>query len=113
MPFIHTKTNRSIAPDQEKRLAQALGEAIGLLNKSEKWLMLQFEGDLRLYFAGDDQAPQAIVQVQLLGGATAEQYQRLTEKITQIIGETLAIAPDKVYVVYGETDYWGWNGSNF
>lgn len=113
MPFIHTRTNRSIAPDQEKRLSKALGEAIGILNKSEKWLMLQFEGGCRLYFAGDDQAPQAIVQVQLLGGADGGQYQRLTQRITEIITDELSISPDKVYVVYGETQYWGWNGSNF
>ena len=112
MPFIHTKANRPISPEQEKRLAKALGEAIGILNKSEKWLMLQFEGGCRLYFAGSDQAPQAIVQVQLLGKAQADQYERLTGKITEIIGQELSVAPENVYVVYGETDTWGWNGGN-
>jgi chromosome segregation protein len=34
------------------------------------------------------------------------------ERIT-IITDELSISPDKVYVVYGETQYWGWNGRNF
>ena len=37
----------------------------------------------------------------------------MTADLTAILAEELGIAPDRVYVKYEETPYWGWNGSNF
>ena len=112
MPFIHTQVNRPIDPAAEKEMARKLGKAIELLNKSESWLMLQFEDNCHLYFKGDSQKPLAFVNVKLLGGASKEQYNSLTAEITHILADTLSISPDGVYVEYDETDYWGWNGAN-
>ena len=112
MPFIHTRVNRPIDPAAEKEMARKLGKAIELLNKSESWLMLQFEDNCHLYFKGDSQKPLAFVNVKLLGGASKEQYNSLTAEITHILADTLSISPDGVYVEYDETDYWGWNGAN-
>ncbi|MBR1584596.1 MAG: hypothetical protein IJ662_03550 [Clostridia bacterium] len=112
MPFIHTKVNRPIDQNQEKKLAKELGRAITLLGKSEQWLMLQFDDNCRLYFKGDSQKPLAFVNVKLLGQAGKEKYNSLTGEITRILSETLSIAPDGIYVEYDETDHWGWNGEN-
>ena len=113
MPFIHTRVNRSIDQEAEKKLAQLFGQAVSLIGKSESWLMLQFEDNCRLYFKGDSRKPLAFVNVKLYGGAGSEAYQKLTEKITAILGDVLAIPGDGVYVQYEEAEHWGWNGSNF
>ena len=113
MPMIHTRVNRPISQEQEKRLAKELGSAIELIGKSEQWLMLQFDDNCRLYFKGDSQKPLAFVNVKLFGGAGKQAYERLTAKITQILSDVLLISPDGVYVEYDETEHWGWNGSNF
>ena len=114
MPFIHTKVNREITKEKEQALSRQLGEAISLLpGKSESWLMLQFEDNCRLYFKGDCGKPLALVNVKLYGKAPAGAYDRLTGKITEILGRELSIAPDGVYVVYQETEHWGYDGSNF
>ncbi|MBQ9264187.1 MAG: hypothetical protein IJ189_08270 [Clostridia bacterium] len=112
MPFIHTKVNRPIDQEQEKVLAKELGQAITILGKSEQWLMLQFDDNCRMYFKGDSQKPLAFVNVKLLGSAGRNAYNQLTGKITQILFDTLSIAPDGIYVEYDETDHWGWNGTN-
>ena len=113
MPYIHMRVNRPISPEAEKAMASQLGQAIALLGKSENWLMLQFEENCRLCFQGDNQKPTAFVRVLLFGKADPDAYDRMTAAITDMLRDTLSIAPDCVYVAYQETDHWGWNGSNF
>ena len=113
MPMILTRVNRPISPEAEKNMAQALGRAIRLLGKTESWLMLDFEDNCRLYFKGESGAALAYVEVKLLGSASGDAYERMTAEVTRILGEYMDIAPDNVYVSYGETEHWGWNGANF
>jgi len=55
MPFISLKTNVKIDEKKEISLKERLGESIGIIpGKSEAWLMLDFEGDCRMYFKGSD-----------------------------------------------------------
>ena len=113
MPCIQTKTNVEITPETEKTLKSEFGKAIELLpGKSEEWLMLSFEGNSRLYFQGTD-GPAAFVDVEIFGKADKASYGRLTASITEILGKELSIPPARIYVHYGETEHWGWNGSNF
>ncbi len=113
MPFIHTRVNRSIGPEEEKALSRGLGQAIQLLGKSESWLMLQFEDNCRLWFRGDSEKPLAFVSVMLYGKASPEAYDSLTKEITRMFGTTLSIPAEGIYVKYEETEHWGWNGENF
>ena len=113
MPFIHTRVNRPISQEAEKKLAQDFGRAAALLGKSESWLMLQFEDNCRLYFQGDSDRPIAFVSVKLFGSAGSAAYEKMTEKLTALVTETLSIPAENVYVEYEETEHWGWRGSNF
>ena len=113
LPFIHTRVNRPVSQEQEKKLAQLLGRAVSALGKSENWLMLQFDDNCRLYFKGDCQKPLAFVNVKLYGGAGRDAYQAMTGQVTEILKEVLSIPAENIYVEYEETDHWGWQGSNF
>ena len=112
MPFIHTKTNRPISKEAEQSLARDLGRAVTLLGKSENWLMLQFEDNCRMYFRGRDDRPLAFVRVMLYGKAGDDAYGKMTAEITRLVSQALDIDPDGIYVAYGETEHWGWQGSN-
>ena len=114
MPFIHTRVNRPIDAETEKKLSQALRQAISLLpGKSESWLMLQFEDNCRLWFRGYNSFPIAMVEVKLFGGAEAAVSEKMTAEICRILNEELEIQPDHVYVNYTFSETWGWNGENF
>ena len=114
MPFIATKTNKPITDATAKALKAAYASAIELLpGKTEKWLMLSFEGDVKMAFHGDDASPMAFLTVSLVGKAPSTAYDALTARLCEIMGEVLAIAPDMVYVKYEEVDHWGWNNINF
>lgn len=113
MPMITTRVSIPLPPEKERALAARLGQAIQLLGKTEKWLMLEFRDQCRLCFRGEAGRPMAFVEVQLLGSASDEAYGRMTAEITRILNEETQIAPECIYVAYGETEHWGWNGENF
>ena len=113
MPYIHTKTNVAVSAEKEFKLKAELGKAISIIpGKSERWLMLNFTENERMWFAGDD-SPCAMLEVELFGGTSDSVYDSLTEKLTEIVSDELGISPSRVYVKYEEIDHWGWNSANF
>ncbi len=113
MPYIQTKTNVSISKEREIALKSAFGKAIELVpGKSERWLMLAFSDNERMWFAGDD-SPVALLEVKIFGSASPEHYDELTASLTQVVSSELNIAPNRIYIKYDEVDNWGWNGSDF
>lgn len=114
MPFIETKTNKSISESEEKALREQFGKAISLLpGKSEEWLMLSFEDKCRMAFRGQSDLPLAMVEVKIFGRADNAAYERLTAKITEILGDVLRIPAGGIYVKYEEVGHWGYGGTNF
>ena len=114
MPYISTKTPTKLSEKEEAQLRRELGKAIELIRgKTEHWLMLEFSDECRMAFRGEAKPDMAMVEVELLGSASREEYSALTARITEILNETLAISPDRIYVKYEEIDTWGYAGSNF
>ena len=112
MPFINTKTNIFVSKEKEESIKTKLGGAISLIGKSESWLMLNFEDNMKMYFRGENNTPMAMVSVDLYGRASRDSYDSLTNEITKILNEELNIETDKIYVKYAEVDTGGWNGNN-
>lgn len=113
MPFIETKTNVKITEEKEKRIKELLGEAISIIpGKSERWLMLNFKDNQRMYFAGES-SPVCYAEVNLFGKASGEALEALTKRLCEIYESELGVSPGNTYVKYEEVDNWGWNGGNF
>ena len=114
MPFINLKTTEKITDSIKEELTALLGEAISIIpGKSEKWLMLNLEGECNMAFAGNSTLPTAYLEVKIFGKAGAEDYERLTARLCDIIEDRLAVPQDRTYVKYEEAYIWGWQGSNF
>lgn len=113
MPFIELKTSVSIPKEKETELKAAFGEAITLIpGKSEQWLMLNFCDEQRMWFKGSDK-PTAMLEVKIYSGSSAENYDKLTSKLTEIVSSNLEISSDRIYVKYDEIEHWGYAGNNF
>lgn len=113
MPYISTKTNVSVSAEQRKALEKKLGKAIETIpGKNENWLMLSLEPDTAMAFRGTEE-PAAMVEVKIFGKSSAEAYEAMTAKVTEILFSELHIPADRIYVKYEECEIWGWNGSNF
>ena len=114
MPFIETKTSKEISLAAEAKIRRELGKAIEIFKgKSEAWLMLNFVGGARMAFKGETEPECAMISVELLGHASAAEYDAFTRAVTDIISDTLALSPDRIYVKYTEYSTWGYNGENF
>lgn len=114
MPYISTKVSLPISKEAEAELSKKYGEIITLIpGKTERWLMLSFEDNARLWFAGKNDAPIAYVELKLLGTTTDAVYDKLTAAICEALSESLGISPENIYVKYEEADRWGWNNGNF
>ncbi len=114
MPYIDTKTTVKLTKEKKDALAKRFGKAISIIpGKSEAHLMLGFQDEIKMYFAGETGKPMAFVEVKILGTSTREHFSNLTAEICSILNEELGIDGDCVYVQYVEATHWGWNGSNF
>lgn len=114
MPHISSNVSCPISAQQETELKARLGKAISILSgKSERWLMLSFHDNCRIYFAGENSKPSAFVEVQVLGKINPNESSSLSAEICNIFEETLSISPDRIYIKYEEVEQWGFNGGNF
>ena len=113
MPFIHTRTNQTVSPAQEQQMTRELGRAIGILGKSEQWLMLRFEDSCRMAFRGKSDGDCCFIGISMYGLPDREQLEALTERVTSRVAERTGVAPENIYIRYLPTDAWGWNGGNF
>lgn len=114
MPYIETKVNVKITKEQEENLKERLGKLIEIFpGKSEKWLMLNFEDECRLYMSGNGDLPTAYVEVKIFGTPEAKAAEKMTHEICLLLEDVLGIDPSRTYVKYEDCNMWGWNKSNF
>ena len=113
MPFINAKFSATVSPEKEKELKSALGEAITLLGKPERYLMVEIEDERRLYFGGDNSRPIAFFDVSLLHSAPRKSYEKLTARLCEIAKDIMDVDGDNVYVKFEETENWGYDSFMF
>lgn len=116
MPVIKTHTSATISPEQRETLKAVYGEAIATVpGKSEQWLMCLFDDKVPMYFAGSDAEPCALIEVSVYARNEIADgvWKRMTEYITPVVSHTLGIDPTHIYISYGSTPNFGWNGANF
>lgn len=114
MPYIRTTVSKELTDEKREAIKTKLGQAIALIpGKSESWLMLSFEDNMKMYFRGDESEDYAYLEVSLFGSASDAAYDRLTAALSEIINEELGIGRENIYIKYEEAEHWGWNGNNF
>ena len=113
MPYINTKVTTEITFEKEEVLKARLGKALSLIGKPEAYLMLSFEENCHLWFAGTNDEDAAYVEVALLHSAPKVSYEKLTAEICNILSEELGIPSGRIYVKFSETEFWGWDGRMF
>ena len=66
MPFIDSKVTVKMSEDKKEQIKAKLGQAIGLLGKTESFLMVGFEDEYDLYMGGNKLDKGAFVSVKVL-----------------------------------------------
>ena len=113
MPLIDAKVTMKVTDGQKEEIKSAFGKLISTLNKPESYLMVGFEDEYCLYFAGEKLEKGAFISVDIFGSPNSSAFDRMTERICEIYQEELDIPGNHIYVEYRATKDWGWNGRNF
>ena len=113
MPMITSKISVGVSEEKRETLKAELGRAISIMGKPESYLMLGFEDNYCLYFAGKRLDKGAFVSVELLGDENPAACERMTAEICAIFERELGIPGNAVYITYAGFKNWGWNGRNF
>ena len=113
MPFINAKFSDTVTPEKEIEIKSALGEAITLLGKPERYLMVEIEDNRRLYFGGRNDQPIAYFDVSLLHSAPRQSYEKLTARLCEMAKEYMNVDGSNVYVKFEETENWGYDSFMF
>ena len=109
MPFIDVKT--SVKADEAKKISieNKLTESILLLpGKTSSYFMCAVEDGVSMMFHGNKENT-AFVEVKIFGKSTREAYEKLTERICEILSEELSVDPSYCYVKFEEVENWGFN----
>ncbi len=115
MPFIRLETTERVPPDQRASLCAALSrlcsDAVG---KPEAYVMAAVHDQVTMIHAGAP-GPAAFVEVRSIGGLSAKVNRALAEKVCRLVGETLRIPGERVYLNMADVaaDHWGHDGSTF
>lgn len=113
MPFIDSKITVPVSAEKKEVIKNELGKAISILHKPERYLMVGINDNYDLWFSGKKLDKGAYVSVDVFGDVSAEDSNKMSGAICDVLENELGIPGDKVYVEYRETYNWGWNGSNF
>lgn len=107
MPFIDVKASCPITEEQEVRLKSELGRAVALLpGKSEESLMLRFTGGCRMWFAGAQDGPIAMVDASIYGSAPPQAASAFGARAVELV--KAALGARTVYFKLTQTTDWAW-----
>jgi phenylpyruvate tautomerase len=57
----------------------------------------------------------AFVDIRSIGGLTGDLNRKLSQKVCQLLHDSLGIPPNRIYLNFTDVkaSHWGWNGSTF
>ncbi len=114
MPCVQLNVTNKLTDANKQNIKSRLGKIIERVpGKSESWLMVTMQDDMTIYFKGTNDKPAAYVTVTLLGAENGRAFSAMTSDICDLLGSELGIPADRIYISYGVTQHWGWNGGNF
>lgn len=114
MPYLKLTTNTSISKEQSPGLLTQLSQLLVTeTGKSERYIMVELDGDRDMIFSGTHESL-AYIECKSIG-LSPVQAKSLSASISQILKKQLQIEAERVYIEFSNcpADYWGWNGSTF
>jgi len=114
MPLIKLQTSVHISEDQKGDLIASLsGITAECIGKPERYVMAIID-ETPIMMSGKF-GNAAFADVRSIGGLNPDTKAMLSQKICQLLQESLMIPKDRVYINFADisADNWGWNGSTF
>jgi phenylpyruvate tautomerase PptA (4-oxalocrotonate tautomerase family) len=114
MPLLKLETTVVLSEEKRQALLASLSKTVAeSIGKPQQYVMvaasqtaMQMSGNL-----GDA----AFVDVRSIGGLTGDVNRKLSQKVCQLLHDSLGIPPNRIYLNFTDVQasHWGWNGSTF
>lgn len=114
MPYIEAKLSTELSETQKEDLQNKLTQAVSsAFGKPSMYIMTNIETGKSLYMGANKAENGAYLSISLLGSATKQACQGLTENICALLENDFNLNGKNVYITYHPTDLWGWNSMMF
>lgn len=115
MPLISIETNQTLDnSDILNESLKSISSAVAsLLGKPESYLMLKYEHNNNMLFAGNDQ-PLAHLKIKSLG-LPEDQTAEFSSELCQLMETHFKVPSERVYIEFAnpERHMWGWDSQTF
>ncbi len=114
MPLLKLQTNATIPEEKRNDLLGSLSKITAqTIGKPEQYVMVTL-GAPDMLMAGKA-GDAAFVDIRSIGGLSGDVDRQLSQKVCQLLKDSLGIPPERVYLNFTDVpaSEWGWNGSTF
>jgi len=114
MPLLKLETTVALSEDKRQALLASLSKTVAeTIGKPQQYVMVA-ASQAAMQMSGSP-GDAAFVDVRSIGGLTEDVNRKLSQKVCQLLHDSLGIPPNRIYL--NSTDvqasHWGWNGSTF
>ena len=114
MPLLKLETTIAVTDEKRASLLAALSHIVAeTTGKPERYVMVTLNQASMLMEGKPGDA--AFVDIRGIGGLSGNTNGQLSQKICQVLNQSLGVAPDRIYLNFTEVpgENWGWNGQTF
>ena len=114
MPLLKLETSVVLTEDKRQALLASLSNTVAeTIGKPQQYVMVAASQSAMQMSGSPDDA--AFVDVRSIGGLTGDVNRKLSQKVCQLLHDSLGIPPNRIYLNFTEVQasHWGWNGNTF
>jgi len=114
MPLLKLETTVVLSEANRQALLASLSKTVAeTIGKPQQYVMVA-ASQAAMQMSGSP-GDAAFVDVRSIGGLTDDVNRNLSQKVSQLLHDSLGIPPNRIYLNFTdvEASHWGWNGSTF
>jgi phenylpyruvate tautomerase PptA (4-oxalocrotonate tautomerase family) len=114
MPLLKLETTVGLSEDKRQALLASLSKIVTeTIGKPVQYVMVTVS-QVAMQMSGS-LGNAAFVDVRSIGGLTGDVNRKLSQKVCQLLHDSLGIPPNRIYLNFTDVQasHWGWNGSTF
>jgi phenylpyruvate tautomerase PptA (4-oxalocrotonate tautomerase family) len=114
IPLLKLETTVVLTEDQRQALLASLSKIVAeTIGKPQQYVMVT-ASQAAIQMSGSP-GDAAFVDVLSIGGLTGVVNRKLSQKVCQLLHDSLGIPPNRIYLNFTDVQasHWGWNGSTF
>jgi phenylpyruvate tautomerase PptA (4-oxalocrotonate tautomerase family) len=114
MPLLKLETTVVLTEDQRQALLASLSKTVSeTIGKPQQYVMVA-ASQAAMQMSGSP-GNAAFVDVRSIGGLTGDVNRKLSQKVCQLLHDSLGIPTNRIYLNFTDVQasHWGWNGNTF